>query len=43
VLTTDTVEQAIERAGTKLGNAGFHAAMTAIEMCDLMRQLPKRG
>ncbi len=43
VLTTDTVEQAIERAGTKAGNKGFDAAVTAIEMADLLRQLPKGG
>lgn len=36
VLTTDTIEQAIERAGTKAGNKGFEAAMTAIEMTSLM-------
>lgn len=41
VLTTDTVDQAIERSGTKGGNKGFEAAMTAIEMVDLLRQLPK--
>jgi 6,7-dimethyl-8-ribityllumazine synthase len=41
VLTTDTIEQAIERAGTKAGNKGFEAAITAIEMADLLRQLPK--
>jgi 6,7-dimethyl-8-ribityllumazine synthase len=41
VLTTDTIEQAIERAGTKAGNKGFESAMTAIEMADLLRQLPK--
>ena len=41
VLTTDTIEQAIERAGTKAGNKGFEAALTAIEMADLIRQLPK--
>lgn len=35
VLTTDSIEQAIERAGTKAGNKGFDAAMTAIEMVDL--------
>ena len=39
VLTTDTIEQAIERAGTKQGNAGFGAAVTAIEMADLMSKL----
>ena len=37
VLTTDTVEQALERAGTGEGNKGFDAAMTAIEMCETMR------
>lgn len=41
VLTTDTIEQAVERAGTKAGNKGFNCAMTAIEMADLLRQLPK--
>jgi 6,7-dimethyl-8-ribityllumazine synthase len=41
VLTTDTIEQAIERAGAKLGNKGFEAAATAIETADLLRQLPK--
>lgn len=39
VLTTDTIEQAIERAGTKAGNKGFEAAMTAIEMADLLGQI----
>jgi 6,7-dimethyl-8-ribityllumazine synthase len=39
VLTADTIEQAIERAGTKLPNRGFEAALSAIEMADLMRQL----
>ena len=43
VLTTDTIEQAIERAGTKAGNKGFESASTAIEMADLLRQLPKGG
>jgi len=43
VLTTDTIDQAIERAGTKAGNKGFDAALTAIEMIDLLRQLPKGG
>ena len=37
VLTTDTVEQALERAGTGAGNKGFDAAMTAIEMVETMR------
>lgn len=36
VLTTDTIEQAIERAGTKAGNKGFDAAVTAIEMVNLL-------
>ncbi len=39
VLTTDTIEQAIERAGTKAGNKGFEAAMAAIEMANLMAAL----
>ncbi len=41
VLTTDTIEQAIERAGTKAGNKGAEAAMSAIEMVSLMGQLGK--
>jgi 6,7-dimethyl-8-ribityllumazine synthase len=39
VLTTDTLEQAIERAGTKAGNKGFDAAMAAIEMANLYKAL----
>ncbi len=39
VITTDTIEQAIERAGTKSGNKGFDAAMSAIEMANLYKQL----
>jgi 6,7-dimethyl-8-ribityllumazine synthase len=39
VLTTDTIEQAIERAGTKAGNKGAEAAITAIEMVNLLRQI----
>jgi 6,7-dimethyl-8-ribityllumazine synthase len=39
VLTTNTVEQAIDRAGAKSGNKGFDAAMTAIEMASLVRKL----
>jgi 6,7-dimethyl-8-ribityllumazine synthase len=39
VLTCDTLEQAIDRAGAKSGNKGFDAAMTAVEMGNLMRQL----
>jgi 6,7-dimethyl-8-ribityllumazine synthase len=38
-LTTNTFEQAIDRAGGKSGNKGFDAAMTAIEMANLMRML----
>lgn len=37
VLTTDTIEQAIERAGTKAGNKGYDAAVTAIEMASLLK------
>ena len=39
VLTVDTIEQAIERAGTKAGNKGADAAMSAMEMVSLMRRL----
>jgi 6,7-dimethyl-8-ribityllumazine synthase len=39
VLTTDTIEQAIERAGTKAGNKGWDAALAAIEMVDLFRKM----
>ena len=39
VLTTNTLEQAIDRAGAKGGNKGFDAAMTAVEMANLMRTL----
>jgi 6,7-dimethyl-8-ribityllumazine synthase len=39
VLTCDTIEQALERAGSKAGNKGFDVAMGAIEMVDLLRQL----
>lgn len=39
VLTTDTIEQAIERAGTKAGNKGWEAALTAIEMSSLLANL----
>lgn len=41
VLTTDSVEQAIERAGTKAGNKGFECAQGAIEMVNLMRNMEK--
>ncbi|MBY0515957.1 MAG: 6,7-dimethyl-8-ribityllumazine synthase [Bacteriovoracaceae bacterium] len=39
VITTETIEQAIERAGTKAGNKGWDAAMAGIEMASLMRRL----
>lgn len=39
VLTVDTIEQAIERSGTKAGNKGAEAAITALEMIDLLKQL----
>lgn len=39
VLTTDTIEQAIERAGTKAGNKGWEAAATAIEMANLLKTI----
>ena len=39
VLTTDSIEQAIERAGTKVGNKGWDAALSAIEMVDLFRSI----
>ena len=39
VLTTDTIEQAIERAGSKMGNKGGEAAVTAIEMVNLLREV----
>jgi 6,7-dimethyl-8-ribityllumazine synthase len=39
VLTTDTIEQAIERAGTKAGNKGLDAALSALEMANLLRKL----
>jgi len=42
VLTCDTLEQAINRAGAKAGNKGFEAALTAIEMVNLLKQLPDK-
>ena len=39
VITADTLEQAIERAGTKMGNKGFDAAMSAIEMANLVKSI----
>ena len=43
ILTTNTLEQAIDRAGAKGGNKGFDAAMTAIEMANLLRALRQAG
>lgn len=40
LVTTETIEQAIERAGSKMGNKGFEAATAAIEMATLMQQIP---
>lgn len=39
VITTDTIEQAVERAGTKVGNKGFDAALSAVEMINLYKQM----
>ena len=43
VLTTENIEQAVERAGTKAGNKGFDAAVSAIEMANLLRGLPRKA
>ena len=43
VITTETIEQAIERAGTKMGNKGFEAAVSAIEMADLLPRIKQGG
>jgi 6,7-dimethyl-8-ribityllumazine synthase len=43
VLTTDTVEQAVERAGTKAGNKGWESALAALEMANLYDRLADRG
>lgn len=42
VLTTDTIDQAVERAGTKMGNKGHEAAMTALEMVNLLNNLGRK-
>ncbi len=42
VLTTDTIEQAIERAGTKAGNKGYDCALSAVEMINLIRNMEKQ-
>ena len=39
ILTTDTIEQAIERAGTKAGNKGAEAALSALEMINLLKKI----
>ncbi len=41
IITADTLEQAIERAGTKMGNKGWDAALSAIEMTDLLRKIKR--
>ena len=43
VITTETMEQALDRAGGKVGNKGFEAAMTAIEMASVMSKLREKG
>ena len=43
MLTTDSIEQAIERAGTKAGNKGAEAAGAAVEMANLLKELPSSG
>jgi 6,7-dimethyl-8-ribityllumazine synthase len=43
VITTESIEQAIERAGTKMGNKGFEAAVSAMEMADIMAKLRERA
>ncbi|MFQ5777558.1 MAG: 6,7-dimethyl-8-ribityllumazine synthase [Terriglobia bacterium] len=43
VLTTDTLEQAVERAGAKSGNKGADAALSAVEMANLLKQTARRG
>jgi 6,7-dimethyl-8-ribityllumazine synthase len=40
IITSDSIEQAIERAGSKSGNKGWDAALTAIEMASLMKSVP---
>ena len=43
IVTADTVDQAIDRAGVKLGNKGFEAAMTAVEMANLYKDMVEEG
>ncbi len=43
IVTADTIEQAVERAGAKAGNRGFDAAVGAMEMANLLRELPGKG
>ena len=40
IITADTIEQAVERAGTKMGNKGGDAALAALEMANLLKKLP---
>ncbi|MGQ9536517.1 MAG: 6,7-dimethyl-8-ribityllumazine synthase, partial [Actinomycetota bacterium] len=40
IITADSIEQAVERAGAKQGNKGWQAALTAVEMANLLRQIP---
>jgi len=42
ILTTDNIEQAIERAGAKSGNKGWDAALSAIEMANLLKEIGKK-
>jgi 6,7-dimethyl-8-ribityllumazine synthase len=43
ILTTDNIEQAVNRAGTKSGNKGFNAAQSALEMANLLKQIGKKS
>jgi 6,7-dimethyl-8-ribityllumazine synthase len=43
VLTTDSIEQAVERAGSKMGNKGWDSAVSAIEMVSLLRALESKS
>ncbi len=42
ILTTETIEQAVERAGTKMGNKGWDAALSAVEIVNVFAQLPEK-
>lgn len=43
VITADTIEQAVERAGTKMGNKGYEGALAAVEMATLLASMEKKG